>query len=65
MILNDLVGKLFPSTRVKPSDFRRGKQPVRILGYSPDHNSKHIGTFKGGIVPMKRRFKGVSRKGKQ
>jgi len=42
-----------------PADFRRGKTRygVRIS----DPNSKHIGKFKGGITPMKQRFKGVSR----
>ena len=49
--------------RPSPADFRRGKTKAarRILGILPDPNSKHIGTFTGGIVPMKRRFKGVSR----
>ena len=49
--------RLFKPT---PADFRRGKRPLRIVGYLKDPNSKHAGSFKGKITPMKRRFKGVS-----
>ncbi len=43
-----------------PAEFRRGKRTLRIVGYLKDMNSKHAGTFKGKVTPMKRRFKGVS-----
>lgn len=64
-ILESISNWFFKTTVRKPTpaDFRRGKTKAtrRILGILPDPNSKHIGTFTRGIVPMKRRFKGVSR----
>lgn len=45
-----------------PADFRRkSKLVTRIIGTLSDPHARHIGQFGGGIVPMKRRFKGVSR----
>ena len=49
------------SNKPTPADFRRGVRKHRVIGYSVDVNSKNRGLFMGGIVPMKRRFKGVSR----
>jgi hypothetical protein len=62
-IFPDFIKGLFaPSRKPTPADFRRGVRKTRnIVGYSIDHNSKNIGQFMGGIVPFKRRFKGVSR----
>lgn len=51
------------SSKPTPADFRRGvrKRGIHIFGFSIDHNSKHVGSFKGSVTPIKRRFKGVSR----
>ena len=46
-----------------PADFRRGARKHRIVGFLSDKNSKHVGSFRGGITPMKQRFKGVSKTG--
>lgn len=55
----------FINSKPTPADFRRGvRKPKHIFGYLIDHNSRHIGSFKGGITPIKRRFKGVSRTAK-
>lgn len=52
--INDLFEFLKPS-KLSPADFRRvSRKTKNIVGVSIDHNSKHIGSFKG-----------VSRKGKQ
>jgi hypothetical protein len=48
-----------------PADFRRGVRKHNVIGYSIDRNSANRGLFMGGIVPMKRRFKGVSRTAKK
>jgi len=59
----DYIHDLFATPKIRPADFRRGtaRQPHHIIGSKPDLNSKNRGQFIGGIVPMKRRFKGVSR----
>jgi len=54
------IKKIMKSTKPTPADFRRGRKH-RVVGYSIDKYSKHAGTFRGSITPMKRRFKGVSR----
>lgn len=65
MNLFDFFGKAFKKiTKPTPADFRRGIRKHRIFGYSVDKNSAHVGTFKGKITPMKRRFSGVSRMAK-
>lgn len=49
---------------VSPAKFRRGvrrSRITRIVGISKDTNAWHVGTFRGGITPMRRRFNGVSR----
>lgn len=63
MNLFDLFSNAFRKITAKPTpaDFRRGVRKHRIYGYSVDKNSAHVGTFKGSITPMKRRFSGVSR----
>ena len=59
----DVMKFLFtPARKPTPADFRRGVRKVRhVAGYSVDMNSGPRGFFMGGITPMKRRFKGVSR----
>jgi hypothetical protein len=49
---------------ISPAMFRRGKLPTGELVYRPDPNSRHIGAFGDKVIPMKRRFKGVSRTAK-
>lgn len=61
--LLDKFQKVFKPTKPTPADFRRGVRKHKIIGFSFDKNSKHVGNFRGGITPMKRRFKGVSRTG--
>lgn len=63
-LLSDAYKKIVRPTKPTPADFRRGIRKHRVFGYSVDKNSKHDGTFKGSITPMRRRFKGVSRTGK-
>ena len=63
--INNAWNKLFKvNNKPTPADFRRGVRKHRVIGYSVDVNSKNRGLFMGGIVPMKRRFKGVSRTAK-
>lgn len=63
MNLFDLFSNAFRKITAKPTpaDFRRGVRKHRIVGYLKDFNSKHPGMFKGGITPIRNRFKGVSR----
>jgi len=64
--MSDFIKKLFaPKRKPSPADFRRGVRKHRVIGYSVDVNSKNRGQFMGDIVPMKRRFKGVSRTAKK
>jgi len=60
----DKITKAVTKRNPTPADFRRGVRKHKIIGYLLDKNSKHVGTFHGGITPIKRRFKGVSRGGK-
>ena len=66
MNLFELFSNAFRKITAKPTpaDFRRGVRKHRIVGYSIDPNSKNPGMFKGGITPMRNRFKGVSRTAK-
>ena len=61
--INNAWNKLFKrNNKPTPADFRRRGVPKHsVIGYSVDTNSANRGLFMGGIVPMKRRFKGVSR----
>jgi hypothetical protein len=63
MNIIDAIKSMFgKSHKPTPADFRRGVRKTRnIVGMSIDLNSKNRGLFMGNIVPMKRRFKGVSR----
>ena len=60
-IYDNFKGKRNPT----PAEFRRGSRKVKnIIGTSIDFNSRHVGKFRGGIVPMRRRMSGVSRTGR-
>lgn len=61
--MGEFLRNLFPSTRPTPAQFRRGK--VKHGMNKPDPNSRHIGAFGDKIIPMKRRFRGVSRTANQ
>lgn len=59
----DWIKSLSTSRKPSPADFRRGGRKFRghVVGLFPDRNSRNAGSFKGSIVPMRRRFKGVSK----
>jgi hypothetical protein len=61
--INNTWRNLFPQKNISPAHFRRGARKFKgnIIGLSIDRNSRNAGNFQGGIAPMRRRFKGVSR----
>jgi hypothetical protein len=53
------VFPMFARKKLTPADFRRGT--YKDGPHKSDPNSRHIGAFGDKVIPMKRRFRGVSR----